>query len=391
MAVAALVLLAGCLPLGTATATLGNDPTRAGAQPGFWAAISGPFTTHADGDPYSTECAGAATNATTCGSGGVNGGYQSSGYEYWVNVPAGDVGSSVTVQVYDPAFGAGDAAGDSFGTTPTNAGFATSYQLFDTTGNPENLSTNPSLGMNSVADGPAGGNQGLGLCTNSTPGYHVFGAGTASQGAWYALCTFTPTQGGLYPLVVRTSGIPGVTASGGGSNDFSLEATTTGTVPPSVSAVNDLSVNLASPSSGSPWFHLVAVGANWAGHLMVVDVFDPGDAASGDVTLQVLAPPSGGAEVPTRGSPVACSYSDPTATMGGTTPNTSATCTITTRDSTLAVPNRFKGKWLRVLITVPTDYTCSDCWWTVKESSSVPGAIVGDRAVYITNLGPLAS
>ena len=55
------------IPLGSPSNVFGNDPTRPGAQPNLWAAIQGPYTTHANGDAYATKCAGAPTSSTSCG------------------------------------------------------------------------------------------------------------------------------------------------------------------------------------------------------------------------------------------------------------------------------------------------------------------------------------
>ena len=309
-AIAALLLAACQFQLGGPNNTFGNDPTRLGTQPGVWAAINGPFSDHADGDPYATECAARAASATTCDASGTNPSYTSSGYSWAVDVPAADVGTPVTVAIYDPSFGPNSTMGESYSDSLTT-GFATSYRLFETTGNANNISEDPSLGFDA-----------LGTCTGGTPGSHVFAPGTTSQNAWYALCTFTPAQAGIYPLQVRSSGIPGVTDSGGGINLFSVRATTSAPTQPEVYALNQLSFE-ASGSSGTARFYLANVGQQWAGHTMVVDLFDPGDGSGGssNFVLQLLAPPGGvPSVVPTGGTPLGCSYSNPTVSIGARPP-----------------------------------------------------------------------
>ncbi len=93
------------IPLGSPTNTFGDDPTRSGLQPNLWAAIQGPYTNHADGDPYATKCATTPSSATACSGGLANADYDPNGYLWAVDIPASLAGTSVTVSIYDPALG----------------------------------------------------------------------------------------------------------------------------------------------------------------------------------------------------------------------------------------------------------------------------------------------
>jgi hypothetical protein len=271
-------------------------------------------------------------------------------------------------------------------------GFSTSYQLFDTTGSNALVSFDQSLGMNSVANGPSGGSQGLNLCTGGTPGYKVFAPGTTSQNAWYALCTFavpSSFSGGLFGLQVKSSAIPGVTDSGTGFNVYAVKAvSTSSTAQPQVSGYQSLSVwNYlgTTPVTGTAAFYLASIGPQYAGHTLQLDLYDPGDGSGGNYYMQFLAPPSGLATVPTGGTATACTYSPPTITQGGATTLTSSNCQIQTRNSGGSPANIYNDNWMRVDIAIPASYSCTnDCWWTVQYSfqSGEPT----DRTVWEANV-----
>jgi hypothetical protein len=360
--VLAAVVLVGCQlpPMGGQTSTLGNDPTQAGIQADFWDAIAGPYSARADGDPFSTKCQVNNATATSCDTSGANPHYSPAGYTYLVDLSADDVGKPVSVAVYDPAFSAGDATGDSTGSDADPTGFATSYELFQTTGSgdPGAISTDPS---NSMA----------GQC-QAGPGRAVFDPGTEDVGTWSTLCTFIPASAGLYPLVVRTSGIPGLADRGGGSNDFALRATTPTGAQPSVVAYDDWPVTLASSGSGSA-LYLTEIGPQYAGQTLQVDLFDPGEATlppGDDARIRVEAPPGGIPGVaPTGGSAINCSYSAPMAAESSTPTFTDASpCTVPVASGGAA---GYDGQWLRIVVHLPVNYSCSsDCWWSLWESIS---------------------
>ncbi|MGZ4681157.1 MAG: hypothetical protein ACXWBN_01390 [Acidimicrobiales bacterium] len=372
-AVVAWVLLTSCSPtLGGPDNRFGNDPTRGASQPGFWAAINGPYSAHADGDPYATKCAAGSSSATSCDSGGANPDYDATGYLYSISVPKQAVGNAVTVAIFDPTDGPNPATGEpAFVRSP----FATSFQLFNATGSGQAIDISPSNGMNQ-----------LGRCAIG-PGYRVFAAGsTESAGAWYTLCTFTPTVDGIYPLRVRSSGIPGVVDAGDGSNNFSVRATTSAPVQPIVQAIGSASIRVdASGTAGVSRSYLTQLASAAAGHVVLVDLFDPGDGLAGTepFTIQVMAPPATGSPgvVPAPGTPVACDYNATKSyVIGPSTPVHSSTCTVTTQPANGGTPIYDNG-WLRLRIVVPATYTCStNCWWSIAESFG--SGTVTDRLVW---------
>jgi Flp pilus assembly protein TadG len=364
------------IPLGSPNNTMGNDPTRAGAQPNLWAAIQGPYTNHTDGDPYATKCAANAASATSC-SGGANTEYDPEGYDWAIDVPAAAVGTPVTVSIYDPSFG------PTMGASPflmqevqQHAPFSTSYQLFNTTGSSANLNMTSANGMNT-----------LGRCSGGTPGYRVWSPGTGAgffTQAWYNLCTFTPTIAGIYPLRVKTSAIPSVTDRGGGWNVYSLRATTASASKPQVYALGKMSIWTPEPGSNAK-FYLANIGQQYAGHTLQVDLFDPGDGASGTYNMTFHPPPSGLPAIrPTATGTTACTYSNPTVAQGGgATTNSSSTCTIQTRNSSSG--SIYNNRWLRVNIVIPIAYACTtDCWWSIEYNFGT--GTPNDRTVWVVNV-----
>ena len=395
VAVAATLVLASCnyfgspgnvwgnnLPDGCLSPTSSTAPCVGGPQPGVWGAISGPFTRHQDGDPYATMCSTDTTTKTTCdpnwptggapytvASGVQNPNYHPGGYSWAVDVH--QAGVPITVQIFDPAAGTG--GGPVNETVDSTAGaFNTSYELFATTGTTNDVEETPALSMN-------------GKCTTG-PGYQDFanGTGTAySTDAWYTLCTFTPTQTGIYPLEVKTSDIPGVQDAGGGWNAYSVRAVANSGAQPSVYPLTDLSMWM-SPASTVARFYLVDIGAQDAGKTLLLDAFDPGDGSGPDAfTLQVLAPPSGLTTVPSGGNTVGCNFNGtPSPTALPARPDFSSNCTITTKTAS-ASTGTYNNAWLAISIPIPASYTCStDCWWTVKMSFGSGASTAADRTTW---------
>jgi hypothetical protein len=418
-----------------------TDPeaTCAGSQPQVWGAINGPYSNHADGDPYSGLCAGnnggTDTSCATTDSYGNSvtnpnplynqGGYNGSGGYVWVvNVPASDAGSTVTIQVYDPSqstngnYGEGLTPGTKTGCTTTTTpscgkGFTTSFGVFNTTGS------------NAAYDLSSGNAM---TCTTG-PGYQKFPAGQdATPGTspivyytdmWYTLCKFTvPTGGGSFPIQVKSSNISGVTNSGGGWNVYSLRAPTTGATPTSVYAVNDMSIWTNPPATNGTAviskFYLANITNQYAGHTLVIDMYDPGDGScnatgSGttypgnqpvtttncNFTMSILKPPAGAPTNPPSATPasnsIGCSYNSVgSATYPATNldVNSASSCNITTRDINNSPVNKYNERWMRVQIQIPpaAQYTCTtDCWWTVYYNFGNFGAPT-DRTVWVVNV-----
>ena len=281
------------------------------------------------------------------------------------------MGTPVSVQIYDPAVAnVGAPLYENVGGPTTD--FHTSYELFTTNGNSLDPGETPDLSL-------------AGKCS-SGPGQQTFGYGQGSGAPyysqqWFTLCSFTPTQAGIYPLQVKTSDIPGVVDGGTGWNVYSVKATSTGTSSqPDVYALTHLSIFTPGPASTASYY-LANIPSSQAGKTLVVDVFDPGDGTAGvtPVTLKFLAPPSGLGVVPTGGTSIACNYNTtPSPVLGPSAPNTSSNCTIVTENAN-SNNGIYNNYWLRVEIPIPAAYACTtDCWWSVTENFG-SGGVPTDR------------
>ena len=80
--------------------------------------------------------------------------------------------------------------------------------------------------------------------------------------------------------------------AGTGWNVYSVKATTGAAAKPAVYALNEMSIWTPTPGS-TAGFYLANIGNQYAGHTLVVDLYDPGDGTAGTTpfTMQFLAPP----------------------------------------------------------------------------------------------------
>ena len=334
------------VPLGSPDNRLGNDPLSSPAYNAYlWASISAPYTDLNNGDPFSTKC-GAGSSGAGCTQSNTQ--YRTTGYKYAIDVPATAVGRTLTVAVYD----AGNYARANYANVETadNGTVNTSFELFDVNPAPLDISSDlgPALSLN-------------GDCTASPGKFYIADGASSStyQNKWATLCTITVTKAGTYHLQVKSSSLTDMTGaavadSGNGWNQFSLKATVSGTgVTPALYGVGDLSLfnNLPGLSGNiTATFYFAQIAQVYAGKTLTVNLYDPGDGASGNYYVNVLKP---------GGSTTSCSYGIAGGTLAAISP-----CRIQTRNSS---GNTYNGKWLQIAIDIPTTYTCSaDCWWKIS-------------------------
>lgn len=389
VAVVGLAVLVACLPVETGgpTPTFGNDltpgacpqdqpgsPAPCGPQPGYWAAINGPWALVANGDPYASRCT--SGTADTCVANPL---YRATGYDYLVHVGSGDVGRPLTVQGYDLGVyprsvgSSGSGADCQSYVPPWGSGFpsgfsSTSCQTGDS-GTPMNLD------LQLFADD---GNASTAATTAPVDGCHLtvtatgFTADpTSYKNRWVDVCTFTPTVAGDYPLRVRNSSLDGLTDEGNGINAFSLAVR--GGSASSIRPFTDGSIAVNGLGART---YLAKVPANWAGHVLHIDLFDVGDkGGSGHTDVRVKGPPSGGGPIPTgtnlpsAGLATGCSFNAAaSATKGPATPDDAPSCTVLTRFNDT---QPYNNGWLRISIAIDPAYTCStDCWWSIEYTAT---------------------
>lgn len=366
------------VPLGSPLNGFGNQgvPTSSAVSdtsPQFWAAINAPYTAKVQGDPYATKCVTVPNSLPARCSGAENTEYRESGYLYAVSVPPGGQGKTLTVEVFDSSFFArplGVGVGEGFvdvaaqNTLPGRLvnGPVISYELFDADATPLDNSDNPSLD---------------GQCL-SGPGQLMSGPANLAAESWSTVCTITVDAPGIYPFRVKSSGHQGQPDRGAASAHYSVRARLSpGAVQPRVYALNDMSIftGLATSSTADAVaeFYLAEVEEAYAGKDLAIELYDPGDGSAGNFHLSVLRP---------DGSTAQCQYSSPSGVMGA-----SDTCRIQTRRTSTSPANLYDGKWLKVIVELPTDYSCKPgkCWWKIKYEF-LDGARPTDRTVWRVNV-----
>jgi hypothetical protein len=342
------------IPLGSPLNGFGNQglPPSAAVtdeHPQFWAAINAPYTGKQQGDPYATKCV-RPSSTTSCVS--DNDEYRESGYLYAITVPETEVGKTLTVEVFDAPFrprtgGVAEGYVDFGG--QTNGPYI-SYELFDADVTPLDNTDNPPL-------------VGTGRCLNSSPG-RLLSAPATNAGQvekWSTVCEVVANKSGVFPFRVKSSNhpAPGVDRASATAH-YAVKATLSGTVQPRVYALNDMSIYTggeATPTAlgSSSDFYLAEVEPVYAGKQLVIELYDPGDGSLGNFYVSILQP---------DGTVASCTYSDTSGTLS-TTPDA---CRIQTRVNSAGSPNVYDGKWLKIVVSLPTTYTCTtgDCWWKVK-------------------------
>ena len=349
------------VPLGSPENRFGNDPTTSPAYtPNLWASISGPYTAYVNGDPYSTKCKGNGSSAgTNCTQDNTE--YRDYGYLYVIDVPQALVGRTLNVKMYD----AGNYARSNYPNVETadNGSVNTQFELFSPDATPLD-----------IFDGLTSTYSMYNKCSSGQGRTYIANGADAStyKNQWRTLCTFTVTKAGQYPLQVKTSNIPGVTDDGNGWNQFSLNASASGTTQPTLFTTGDLSLfnNLPGQSGDRvSTFYLAKIDPIHKGKTLIVSLFDPGDGAGGDYWVNLRGPGD---------TQLGCAYK----TRGDSNSTTVNNCRIRTRQNG---NNVYNGQWLDLQVFIPNNYNCSsDCWWKVKyEFNNIPsGSGPNDRTVW---------
>ncbi|MGE3620519.1 MAG: pilus assembly protein TadG-related protein [Acidimicrobiia bacterium] len=371
------------------------NPIDASRSPGFWAAIEGPRTNTYQGDAYMTRCYRSGSSGSTCPTSGTaqNQMYQTGddrGYWYGVKIPAG-VSGAIALNVFDAAYTPGATeymAGDRNLDSDTTV-FPTQFQVYK---------QNNALDFGDrTAQWATGPNTVENSCNWSITNQADFVA------QWRTLCTLTVAPGDLFLINVQTTG-----TAGAGVNGYALEAVRNNHVgtQPALYAYRSMAMqnnNFCSPAPCTPppaTFYLAEVGPQYAGKTLVMELYDSGDVAGGSIASMYPMMPattSTNPSDPNLPKPVvpvpasSCRYTADTAPNGrlsesGTeysTPQTSdytTQCGIKTSLGGTSSVARFNGEWLRIRISIPSDYTCTlglnpevygnSCWWGIKYTFS---------------------
>src|SRR5206468_2055363 len=124
--------------------------------------------------------------------------------------------------------------------------------------------------------------------------------------------------------------------------------------------------------------YLASIDSFYAGHQMVVDLFDPGE---GGQTIELLDP---------KGNPVTFDYTTPDSVLDPTLPQISATGVnqLDVSGSSGRLPNRlnsgkFNERLVEITVNLPANYAGqygSNTWWSLRYNYGQ--GKVGDRTTW---------
>jgi hypothetical protein len=346
-----------------------NTQIQTDRSPGFWAAVGGPGDVAAYGDAYSSVC----TGSINCGA-PVQGNkmYRSTGYWYVIKIPATGA-STTTVSVYDASYdpnnGSSNNAGDQNHSDSTV--FNTDFRIYR---------QDSPLDINVRTPLASSANNADGSC------YWSLTNNADYLAQWRSLCTISnPAAGSTYLINVRTSQPQ---FRGAGVNGYAVQAVASGSTQPAVYAYGDMAMR-NNVASGDATFYLAEVGPEYAGKVLTVDLWDPGDASQTAYLYPMM--PSTSAPKPVRNvAQNDCTYTaspSPNAAGGsGSAGGATGSQVTTARGSDVSGQcgvrtnnggtNLYNDEWLRLRIKVPSDYTCTkginpettagSCWWGIK-------------------------
>jgi hypothetical protein len=202
---------------------------------------------------------------------------------------------------------------------------------------------------------------------------------------WVTICSIpNPTAGTYYLQVETATNIDGTAApNGGGANRYALKVG----VGSNYSSSNGIRLYAwqtmgiyANATGADTRFYLTRVPSSEAGHILVVEFFDVGDASQNG-TISVLPPPDSNVA---GGKFSSCTY---TAPPGNSTGPPWGTLTATSSGCAIAVSNAgFNAQWVTAEVPIPANYTCTDgsptgCW-TRLEYSYGTGTTVNDTTTW---------
>jgi hypothetical protein len=214
---------------------------------------------------------------------------------------------------------------------------------------------------------------------------------------WVTICTVNNPAAGTYFLQVETATkISGAaTPNGGGANRWSVRVG----VGTNYATSNGLKVYgnqrmgvYANATGANTQFYLTRVPPGDAGHTIVLEFFDVGDAG-GPGTITAVPPSDSNVS---GGAFSGCTYTKPpgnsTGPPWGTLTATNTGCTVPVTYNVAAGKSDFDSQWVTLEIPIPENYTCqlSDplgCWTklsynygstTVSDTTTWAAFVLGD-------------
>ena len=187
---------------------------------------------------------------------------------------------------------------------------------------------------------------------------------------WVQICSVAnPVQGTYFLQVQTVTKIDGtVTPLGGGSNRYSVRVGLGSNFATSnnVRVYGNQKMSIYANATGADTrFYLTRILPGEAGHTLIVQFFDVGDANQPG-SISVLPPPDSNIS---GGAFSGCSYTAPpgnaTGPPWGTLVSTNAGCLIPVNNAS------FNGQWITFDIPIPDTYTCNEsdplgCWTRLR-------------------------
>lgn len=362
---------------------------------GFWGTMNTAGAANINGDayqPYYDNPTGSP--AKTCPSSG-NACYDPTNYyNYAIEMPPNTTGGYV--YVFDPVFcdtALSSGTGDRWfgGSNPVSSW----YELFkDVNNTPYNYSDDTLVATSgttfrdiAASDTTMGGSGGS-ECRQQTTAY---GDGRDYHNSWYLLNPGSPLTGGPSGTTYRlhtTSSVPLGQSdpvnqlNTNGEQSFAIfandtEGTTSNGLLPKVYGLGAMQMFTPLSASGGTTnseFYLAQVPAYYAGKILEINLWDPGDTSPLAATLYIEVPTGSG------WTPTPFTYKAQVGTTNGgangacNSNSNSSSSNNRVQTSTGASLGLFNGCWLTLDIPIPTNYTAAqNGWWKILYSMSGNG------------------
>lgn len=374
-------------PEGTAVPGAASTTVR---SHGSFGAIQATGTQHGQGDafiPLNDPTGSLGTNTA----GGTNPDFDPGGYNYAVELPSGG-----DIYIFDPtacATGAGHGSGDHYNDSAKSSdgktySVSTYYKLYNMTDSPLNYLAQPPVGGSGTLfereyqsdQSSTWGGLGYTLPATSQDGKTLLDChegnitdplkGGYWHDRWWPIGSSLPA--GTYRINIRSAAVGAVNALATFENDWSIEATGSGT--PHVYGLGKLVTYNIMQNSGVQKFYLAQIGPENAGKTLEIKLFDIGDI-NGVGTLNILSPDGN------VYSKATFSYSSD-ANCTGTTDNCSRPSATQIKVANNG-PHGFDDTWLTIRIKLPATYGSSisdphlkpagetqQGWWKVQYNTS---------------------
>ncbi len=298
----------------------------------YWLGINGETRQKEDGDPFSTRC-----DVSGC-SGVQNPQYRTPAYYYAVDVPAADVGNSLTLWVYD---GSNNNTAPDHPDDLSSGGTDTfTFSLIEPDSTPGDPTDNRAN---------AGGAT---ICSQSF-------ANDDGSNVWTLSCSFTPAKQGIHVLEVSVGG------NDRAINGFALRIDG-GSGNAAIYGLGYMSLWMRDAGS-SPELQIVRLDEVYAGTQLVVSAFDLGDITGNAQGALTFTGAFSGMDCRVRVWNTDMSNDPPPAWRSDNSAGGPPCDLVTKSGSSGGNQGIYNNEWVEFLFDVPAGYTCpaSGCWGKV--------------------------